>query len=300
MPKDREDSIRAEHLIEALPYILSYRGATLVVKLGGHAMLSGPLKDNFAKDVTLLRLLGLRPVVVHGGGPQISGMLDRLKIPSRFVEGLRYTDPATMEVVEMVLAGSIGKDIVSRITLAGGSAVGLSGKDDNLILAERETLPGPKGRGEGGGPGEGPDIGLVGRPVSINTGLIEHLTGGGFVPVISPVGVGRDGQSYNINADTAAAHVAVALKARRLVLLTDVEGVLGRDGGLVITLPKAEMAALRAEGIIKGGMIPKLDCCIHALEGGCAAASVIDGRVPHSLLLEIFTHRGCGTEVVLS
>ncbi|MDR2339518.1 MAG: acetylglutamate kinase [Deltaproteobacteria bacterium] len=296
MPKDKEDSIRAGHLIEALPYILSYRNATLVIKLGGHAMATGPLLDNFAKDVTLLRLLGLKPVVVHGGGPQISDMLERLHIGSRFVDGLRYTDPATMEVVEMVLCGRIGKDIVSRITLAGGSAVGLSGKDSLLIVAERETLP-----ADGKGPDAQPlDIGLVGRPVSVNTDLLGLLTEGGFIPVISPVGVGADGQGYNINADTAAAAVAVALKARKLVLLTDVEGVLGPDGTLILSLGKGEIADMRERGLIQGGMIPKLECCVHALENGCEAASVIDGREPHSILLEIFTHRGCGTEVFLA
>jgi acetylglutamate kinase len=295
MIQDSEDSIRAGHLIEALPYILSYQGATVVIKFGGHAMVSGPLKDDFAKDITLLRLLGFRPVVVHGGGPQINEMLARLKIESNFVEGLRYTDPATMQVVEMVLCGQIGKDLVSRIALSGGSAVGLSGKDDSLILAQRETVS----RKNPNGTIEELDIGLVGRPVSINTGLIDHLTSGGFIPVIAPVGVGPDGQGYNINADTAAAAVAVALKARRLILLTDVEGVLDADKKLLITLTQKDILNLKDQGLISGGMIPKLECCLDALRNGCEAASIIDGRVPHSILLEIFTHRGCGTEITL-
>jgi acetylglutamate kinase len=264
----------------------------VVIKFGGHAMLSEPLKDGFAKDVTLLRLLGFRPVVVHGGGPGINRMLERLNIGSRFVEGLRYTDPETLEVVEMVLSGSIGKDIVSRISRAGGAAVGLSGKDALLIEARQA-------RGPAGPAGEELDVGLVGEPVSVNTALLEHLGGGGFIPVIAPVGTDREGGSWNINADTAAAALAVGLKARRLILLTDVEGVLDREGRLILTLDRAGIGDLRAQGLITGGMIPKLGCCLDALEGGCSAASIIDGRVPHSLLLEIFTHRGCGTEVRL-
>jgi acetylglutamate kinase len=292
VPEDNQDSVRAEHLIEALPYILAYQGATIVIKFGGHAMLSEPLKDGFAKDVTLLRLLGFKPVVVHGGGPGINRMLDRLSIGSRFVEGLRYTDPDTLEVVEMVLSGNIGKDIVSRVSQAGGSAVGLSGKDALLIEARRA-------KGPVGPDGQELDIGLVGEPVSVNRALVDHLGDGGFIPVIAPVGTDRGGGSWNINADTAAAAVAVGLKARRLILLTDVEGVLDREGKLIVSLDRARIAELRREGLVTGGMIPKLDCCVSALENGCAAASIIDGRVPHSLLLEIFTHRGCGTEVRL-
>ncbi|MDR1314656.1 MAG: acetylglutamate kinase [Deltaproteobacteria bacterium] len=287
------DAVRAEHLIEALPYILAYQGATIVIKFGGHAMLSESLQDGFAKDVTLLRLLGFKPVVVHGGGPGISRMLDRLSIGSRFVEGLRYTDPETLEVVEMVLSGSIGKDIAGRITRAGGLAVGLSGKD--ALLIEAKKAAGPKGPG-----GEELDVGLVGEPVAVNRKLLSHLGEGGFIPVIAPVGADREGGSWNINADTAAAAVAGALAARRLILLTDVEGVLDRDGKLLLELDREGIARLKAEGMVTGGMIPKLDCCLEALESGCSAASIIDGRVPHSLLLEIFTHRGCGTEVKLS
>jgi acetylglutamate kinase len=286
------DAVRAEHLIEALPYILSYQGATVVIKFGGHAMLSEELQDGFAKDVTLLRLLGFKPVVVHGGGPGISRMLKRLDIGSRFVEGLRYTDPETLEVVEMVLAGSIGKDIAGRITRAGGAAVGLSGKD--ALLIEARKAAGPRGPG-----GEELDVGLVGEPVRVNKALLAHLGEGGFIPVIAPVGSDREGGSWNINADTAAAAVAGELKARRLILLTDVEGVLDGEGNLILELDRARIADLRAGGQVTGGMIPKLECCLEALDNGCSAASIIDGRVPHSLLLEIFTHRGCGTEVKL-
>jgi acetylglutamate kinase len=284
--------VRAEHLIEALPYILSYQGATVVIKFGGHAMLSESLKNSFAQDVTLLRLLGFRPVVVHGGGPGISGMLGRLGLGTRFVEGLRYTDPETLEVAEMVLSGSIGKDIVSRVSRAGGTAVGLSGKDSLLIEARK--APGPAGPG-----GEELDVGLVGEPTGINKSLLDHLGEGGFIPVVAPIGTDRDGGSWNINADTAAAAVATGLKARRLILLTDVEGVLDADGRLLVEVDRARVREMRAAGLVTGGMIPKLECCLSALEGGCAAASIIDGRVPHSLLLEIFTHRGCGTEVRL-
>jgi acetylglutamate kinase len=292
LTENSKDAVRAEHLIEALPYILSYQGATVVIKFGGHAMLSEKLQDGFAKDVTLLRLLGFRPVVVHGGGPGISRMLKRLDIGSRFVEGLRYTDPDTLEVVEMVLAGSIGKDIAHRITRAGGAAVGLSGKDACLIEARRAA--GPKGPD-----GSELDVGLVGEPVKVNVELLSHLAEGGFIPVIAPVGSDREGGAWNINADTAAAAVAGALGARRLILLTDVEGVLDSEGKLILEIDRARIAELRSEGQVTGGMIPKLDCCLDALKAGCSAASIIDGRVPHSLLLEIFTHRGCGTEVKL-
>jgi acetylglutamate kinase len=297
--QDNSDSIRAEHLIEALPYILAYQGAVLVIKFGGHAMADEALKDDFAKDVTLLRLLGFKPVVVHGGGPQISEMLGRLKIDTAFVDGLRYTDALTMQVVEMVLSGSVGKDLAARISRFGGSAAGLSGRDDMLIQAERETLSKTVEGEDGSTRTTETDIGFVGRPVGVNTRLLEQLADGGFIPVISPVGSGPGGEPYNINADTAAAAVAVALKARRLILLTDVEGVLDRDKKLILRLTKSDIKRMDKEGLITGGMIPKLECCLTALENGCAAASVIDGRVPHSILLEIFTHRGCGTEVAL-
>ncbi|MDR1109225.1 MAG: acetylglutamate kinase [Deltaproteobacteria bacterium] len=286
---------RADLLVEALPYIKNYRGSTLVIKYGGHAMVEEGLRDRFAQDVSLLRFVGINPVVVHGGGPQIDELLNRLKIDFRFVDGQRVTDEATMEVVEMVLCGRLGKDIVGRITRAGGQAVGLSGKDAGLIRAVRKRLP--KAREENSPP-EMIDIGLVGQPSSVNVGLLNHLTAGGFIPVIAPVGVDEAGVTYNINADTVASAVAVALSASKLILLTDVPGVLGDDGALIERLGESQMAELRRRGAISGGMLPKLDCCLSAIKGGCRGASIIDGRVPHALLLELFTDHGCGTEVV--
>jgi acetylglutamate kinase len=286
---------RADLLVEALPYIKNYRGSTLVIKYGGHAMVDEGLRDRFAQDVSLLRFVGINPVVVHGGGPQIDELLNRLKIDFRFIDGQRVTDEATMDVVEMVLCGRLGKDIVGRITRAGGQAVGLSGKDAGLIRAVRKRLP--KAREENSPP-EMIDIGLVGQPSSVNVGLLNHLTAGGFIPVIAPVGVDEAGVTYNINADTVASAVAVALSASKLILLTDVPGVLGDDGALIERLGESQMAELRRRGAISGGMLPKLDCCLSAIKGGCRVASIIDGRVPHALLLELFTDHGCGTEVV--
>ncbi|MDR2350203.1 MAG: acetylglutamate kinase [Deltaproteobacteria bacterium] len=297
-PGDRE---RAEQLTEALPYILDYRGETVVIKFGGHAMLSDSLKNDFAKDVTLLGLLGLKPVIVHGGGPDINLMLDKLGIESRFVSGLRYTDEATMAVVEMVLGGKIGKDLAGRVSLAGGNAVSLSGKDSRLIEAKKTILfPDPDfpgGPGEPGEPIEAVDPGLVGTPVAINTVLLDKLGEAGFIPIISPVGTDANGVTYNVNADTAAAAVAVGMKARRLILLTDVPGVLDERGELIGTLTPERLKKLKENKVIAGGMIPKIECCREALANGCGAASIIDGRVPHSILLELFTRKGSGTEI---
>ena len=289
---------RADLLVEALPYIRNYQGATLVIKYGGHAMVDEPLRDRFAQDVALLRLVGLNPVVVHGGGPQIDELLERLKIKFHFVEGQRFTDEATMDVVEMVLCGRVGKDVVSRITRAGGQAIGLSGKDAGLIKAVRKRLT--KSGETSETPPEIIDIGLVGEPTKINVDLIRHLSSGGFIPVIAPVGVDDSGVTYNINADTVAAAVAVALSAARLILLTDVQGVLDSDGKLIERLSEAKISDMRRAGTITGGMLPKLDCCLSAVKGGCKSAAIIDGRVPHALLLELFTDQGCGTEVVLA
>ncbi|MDR2200339.1 MAG: acetylglutamate kinase [Deltaproteobacteria bacterium] len=274
---------------------MEYRGTTVVIKIGGHAMLSSALLDGFAEDVTLLKLLGFKPVVAHGGGPQIDALLKRLNIETSFREGLRLTDPETMKAVEMVLCGSVGKDIVSRISRAGGSAVGLSGKDCNFIAVEKEYASAVREDGTV----EMVDIGFVGRPSRVDPEILNHLTAGGFIPVVAPVGVDAQGAAYNINADTLAAALAIALKARRLILLTDVSGVLDENGELLVTLSASQIADLKKRGLIKGGMIPKLDCCLRALEQGCGAASVIDGRVSQSLLLEIFTHKGCGTEITL-
>ncbi|MDR2442030.1 MAG: acetylglutamate kinase [Deltaproteobacteria bacterium] len=289
---------RADLLVEALPYIKNYQGSTLVIKYGGHAMVDESLRDRFAQDVALLRFVGFNPVVVHGGGPQIDELLKKLKIDFHFVEGQRFTDEATMDVVEMVLCGKIGKDIVSRITRAGGGAIGLSGKDAGLIKAVRKRLTkkGPKTDL----PPEIIDIGLVGEPAKINVDLIKHLTSGGFIPVIAPIGIDDQGVTYNINADSVASAVAVALSAARLILLTDVPGVLDPSGVLFERLSESQISDLKRSGGITGGMLPKLDCCLAALKGGCKNASIIDGRVPHSLLLEIFTDQGCGTEISLA
>jgi acetylglutamate kinase len=254
------------------------------------------LRDSFAQDVALLRFVGFNPVVVHGGGPQIDELLNRLKIEFRFVEGQRFTDEATMDVVEMVLCGRVGKDIVNRITRAGGGAIGLSGKDAGLIKAVRKRLTRSALNVEM--PEEIIDMGLVGEPVSINVAVLTHLTSGGFIPVIAPVGVDDAGITYNINADTVAAAVAVAMKAARLILLTDVPGVLDSDNNVIERLGEPQVAELKRTGAISGGMLPKLDCCLSAIRGGCKSTSIIDGRVPHSVLLELFTDKGCGTEIV--
>jgi acetylglutamate kinase len=287
---------RAAYLVEALPYIKNYQGATLIIKYGGHAMVEEPLRDSFAQDVALLRFVGFNPVVVHGGGPQIDELLKRLKIEFRFVEGQRFTDQATMDVVEMVLCGRVGKDIVNRINRAGGGAIGLSGKDAGLIKAVRKRLT--RASVNVDLPPEIVDMGQVGEPSAINVSVLTHLTSGGFIPVIAPVGVDDSGVTYNINADTVAAAVAVAMKAARLILLTDVPGVLDGNNTVIERLGETQVAELKRSGVISGGMLPKLDCCISAIRGGCKSTSIIDGRVPHSLLLELFTDKGCGTEIV--
>jgi acetylglutamate kinase len=284
----------AATLVEALPYMRRFAGNTFVIKYGGHAMGSPALAQDFARDVVLLKQVGINPVVVHGGGPQIKAMLDRLKIKSQFVEGLRVTDAATVEIVEMVLAGSINKQIVTAIQAAGGQAVGLSGKDGNLIEASKltRTRRDPESHIE-----EVLDLGFVGQPTRIQTRVLKAFEGTDIVPVIAPIGVGADGQTYNVNADTAAGAIAAALNARKLIMLTDVEGVLDRDGGLISELAAARARAMIADGTVSGGMIPKLETCVHAVEGGCEAAVILDGRVPHAMLLEFFTSRGAGTLV---
>jgi acetylglutamate kinase len=286
---------RADLLVEALPYIKNYRNSTLVIKYGGHAMVDEGLRNRFAQDVSLLRFVGINPVVVHGGGPQIDEVLNQLNIKFHFVQGQRFTDEATMKVVEMVLCGRVGKDIVGRITQAGGQAVGLSGKDAGLIKAVRKRLS--RVTDSESSPEE-VDIGLVGEPTGINVNLLNHLTNGGFIPVIAPVGVDDKGTTYNINADSVAAAVAVALSAAKLLLLTDIQGVMNLEGQLIERLTEAQINELKRAGGITGGMIPKLDCCLTAIKGGCRSASIIDGRVPHALLLELLTDSGCGTEVV--
>ena len=284
---------KASALIAALPYIQRYRGATFVIKYGGHAMESAELRDGFARDVVTLYALGIHPVIVHGGGPQINQMIERLGLKSSFVRGMRVTDAATMEAVEMVLL-RINKEITTRVSGCGGRGVGLSGKDAELLIARRMEIT---AAGEDGKPVK-IDIGLVGEVAEVNPRVVRSLLEADFIPVIAPVGYGRDGQTYNINADVAAGDIAGALSAEKLVLLTDVEGVRGRDGNLIATLTAAEAKRLIDSGDISAGMIPKVECCLAALRAGVAETRVIDGRTPHSILLEIFTATGAGTQVI--
>ena len=285
---------KAETLTEALPYLQRYAGATFVVKYGGHAMGDPELARDFAEDVVLLKAVGINPIVVHGGGPQIGAMLKRLGVESKFVGGLRVTDAATAEVAEMVLAGKINKEIVSWIADAGGNAVGISGKDARLVLAEqvKRTEADPNSGIE-----RHVDLGFVGDPVKVDPTILYTLADKGFIPVVAPVALGADGQTYNINADTMAGAIAAACKASRFFLLTDVAGVLDKSGTLLTDLDPAGIAALQADGTISGGMIPKVETCVNAVNAGVDAAVILDGRVPHAMLLEIFTRRGAGTLV---
>ena len=282
---------KTEVLVEALPYLQRYAGQTFVVKYGGHAMGDPELARDFAEDIVLLKAVGIRPVVVHGGGPQIGAMLKRLGHESRFVDGLRVTDAATAEVAEMVL-GAINKDLVRWINEAGGKAVGLSGKDAGLVRAEKVTRT---ARDPDSAIEQVVDLGFVGEPAHIDRHVLDVLGAADFIPVVAPIGVGDDGHTYNINADTCAGAVAAALNAARLFLLTDVPGVLSKEGALLTDLTPAEIADLVADGTISGGMIPKLETCVGAVEGGVDAAVILDGRIPHAMLLEIFTRRGAGT-----
>ena len=284
---------KAEILLDALPYIRRFSGKTFVIKYGGHAMVDEDLKASFAQDIVLLKFVGMNPVIVHGGGPQIGGMLKQLNIESTFVRGMRVTDQATMDVVEMVLVGKINKEIVTLINRHGGRAVGLSGKDGELLLARKMNLTvkeeGKRAR---------LDVGLVGEVRAVNPAVIESLDRSDFIPVIAPVGVGEKGETYNINADLVAGKVAEALHAEKLILLTDVEGIRGTDGAVMPTLDVDNAQHLVRDGIIGEGMIPKVECCIEALRGGVRKTHIIDGRVKHAVLLEIFTREGVGTEVV--
>ena len=275
---------KAETLTEALPYIQRYAGQTFVVKYGGHAMGDPEAARDFAEDVVLLKAVGINPVVVHGGGPQIGAMLKTQGIESRFVDGLRVTDAATMKTAEMVLSGAINKEIVGWISAAGGRAVGISGKDGRLVTVTKVAHPTD-------------DLGFVGEPDDIDTRVIETISKAGMIPVVAPIGVGPDGATYNINADTMAGALAIATGAERLFLLTDVPGVLDKAKTLLTDLTPRDIAALRADGTITGGMIPKLETCIDAVEGGVDAAVILDGRVPHAMLIELFTRRGAGTLV---
>jgi acetylglutamate kinase len=284
----------AHTLVEALPYMRRYAGSTFVIKYGGHAMGEEHLARDFARDVVLLKQVGIDPIVVHGGGPQIKAMLDRLRIQSAFVDGLRVTDAATVEVVEMVLAGKINKEIVSAIQAAGGKAVGICGKDARLIEARRltRTRRDPESHIE-----QVVDLGFVGDPTRIDRTILDVLSGSEIIPVVAPVGMGEDGHTYNINADTAAGAIGGAIAAKRLLMLTDVKGVLDKEGNLLPWLSVAEARRLIADGTVSGGMIPKVLTCLEAVEQGVEAATIIDGRVPHAILLEIFTEHGIGTQI---
>jgi acetylglutamate kinase len=273
-----DPAFKAAVLAQAMPYLRQYAGEIVVVKYGGHAMGAGG--ETFARDIALLKQVGIHPIVVHGGGPQINRMLDRLGVKSRFVNGLRVTDSETMEVVEMVLAGTINKQLVGAINAAGGRAIGLSGKDGGLIRARKLERNG--------------DLGFVGEPERIDAGVLAMFRQSDITPVIAPVGVGAEGETYNINADTVAGAVAAAVKARRFLLLTDVAGVLDGDKQLIPELSAAAARRLIADGTISGGMIPKVETCLEAVEGGVGAAVIVDGRVPHAILLELFTE-GAGT-----
>ena len=283
---------RADTLVQALPYLRRYAGITVVVKYGGHAMGDNALAAQFGRDIALLKQVGVNPVVVHGGGPQINAMLERLAIPSNFVDGLRVTDASMVEVVEMVLAGTVNKHIAGLINIAGALAVGICGKDGGLIRARKLTRT---VRDPGSHIERALDLGFVGEPESVDVRVIHALTGAGLIPVIAPVAMGEDGQTYNINADTVAGAVAGALGAQRLLMLTDVAGVLDADRQLIPDMTVAEVEAAIADGVISGGMIPKVENCVEAVRKGVRGAVILDGRMAHACLLELFTEGGIGT-----
>jgi acetylglutamate kinase len=287
----RELIDKANVLHEALPYIRRFHGTTFVIKYGGHAMVEPHLRDGFARDIALMKYVGLNPVVVHGGGPQIDATLASMGVVSERIDGLRVTDDKTMDVVEMVLGGSVNQEIVSLICNHGGRAVGLSGKDDAFLQANKVAQMKTK-------KGAMVDPGRVGEIHEVRTGILEQLMKGGFVPVIAPVAVDAEGRSLNVNADFVASKVAAALKAEKLVLMTDIEGVRGEGGAIISSLDRAGVQRLVDEGVIAGGMIPKVRCALEALEGGVKKVHVIDGRMEHAALLEIFTDQGIGTEIV--
>lgn len=282
----------ARTLVEALPYILRYDAKTIVVKYGGHAMGETGVSDHFAQSVVLMKQTGIDPVIVHGGGPQIGAMLDRLNIKSEFIDGLRVTDKSAIEVVEMVLTGSINKALVSAINSAGGRAVGLSGKDGNLIVAKKLSKV---KRDATGNVERIVDLGFVGEPDDINPEVLETIMNSDLIPVVAPIGVGKNGETYNINADTVAGAIAGALSADRLLFLTDVPGVMDKEGQIIPALTISQAQALIKDGTISGGMIPKVQTCIDALQAGVEAVVILDGRIPHVLLVELFTEHGAGT-----
>ena len=293
MTLNRSDAAHvAEVLSEALPYIRRFVGKTLVIKYGGNAMESEELKNGFARDIVLMKAVGINPIVVHGGGPQIGELLQRLNIESRFIDGMRVTDEKTMDVVEMVLGGQVNKDIVRLINNHGGRAIGLTGQDAGLIKARklqvtRKTPDMTKP--------EIIDIGLVGEVASVNADVLDMLVQGDFIPVVAPIGVGANGESFNINADLVAGKVAEAVGAEKLILLTDIAGLLDKQGNVLTGLDTAQVDALIADGTIYGGMLPKIGCALDAVQGGVTSAHIIDGRVKHAVLLEIFTDHGVGT-----
>ncbi len=287
---------KAKILIEAMPYIQTFRGKTFVIKYGGNAMIEENLKQGFAQDVVLLRYIGINPVIVHGGGPQIGKTMERMGKKPTFVSGQRVTDEETMDIVEMVLGGKVNKEIVNLINQAGGKAVGLTGKDGGLLQARKLKMT---KKSESTGETEIIDIGLVGEVTEVRPGALTALDQGGFIPVIAPVGVGTHGETYNINADLVAGAVAGALKAEKLILLTDQAGILDKDKNLIPALNKKKVESMVKSGSISGGMLPKTASCFDALEAGCIKVHIIDGRIPHALLLEIFTNAGIGTEITL-
>ena len=294
-PSEPEPSphVQARILAEALPHLIRYDDQTVVIKFGGHAMGDAALADAFAQDIVYLKQSGVNPIVVHGGGPQIAAMLKKLQITSDFVQGLRVTDKPTVEVVEMVLAGAINKDIVSAINRQGGKAVGICGKDANLMIARRITeMPDPESNLM-----KAVDIGYVGEPLEVNPHIVEVISSSDLIPVIAPIGIGRGGETLNINADTFASALAARMKAKRLLLLTDVEGVLDTKKQLITELTIEEARQLIKDGVISGGMIPKIEGCIEVVEAGVEGVVIIDGRVPHCVLLELFTTHGVGTLV---
>ena len=283
----------AQILTEALPYIQKFHGQTVVIKYGGNAMIDEQLKNNFARDVVLMKLVGINPIIVHGGGPQIGDLLHKLGIESKFVSGMRITDADTMDVVQMVLGGLVNKEIVSLINTHGGRAVGITGKDGGLLKAQKLSSHTVDKDTE-----EFVDIGQVGEVTEVNVDVLETLTESQFIPVIAPIGVGGDGESYNINADIVAGKVAEALVASKLVLLTNTPGILDAEQNTLSGLSKADVESLISEGIINEGMLPKVECALSAVSSGVQSVQIIDGRVPHALLLEIFTDSGVGTQIL--
>lgn len=289
---DLDSSTQARVLTEALPYIQQFHGKTVVVKYGGNAMTEDALKQSFARDVVLLKLVGINPIIVHGGGPQIGELLKKLNIESRFVNGMRVTDAATMDVVQMVLGGLVNKEIVSLINQNGGRAVGVTGKDGQLIRARKLAMEPALNASEI------IDIGHVGEITRIDAGILDALVESAFIPVIAPIGVGDRGESYNINADIVAGKIAEELRAEKLVLLTNTPGILAREGETISTIDQAEVKALIGDGTISEGMLPKVQCALDAVASGVNSVQIVDGRVPHALLLELFTAAGVGTQIL--